>query len=275
MINALKQLNEKGLEVFWQVYLAKLSKSIKVGHASDPEIFSQQKGWDESRDGYSWDLRAYRWYRSNGTFGYDLDYMLFVDAKEVHRSEYGRTIPMFPSFVKLAMKAALRIPDETAALDTIDGSSLALGSITATPQFYVRTDEQPTINNENKTMKTIKNTAEQVMNSNKEAVKIAAKLATGKTANSFFLSKLLGKFPWWTKFFSKKNDVANNPIAKLVAAETAATLVAHFAPDNAKLKYISEGMVQEAVVDLTVNSAQLERMIDDLESMITLPKDLL
>jgi hypothetical protein len=126
--------------------------------------------------------------------------------------------------------------------------------------------------NNTKQENTMKNTMNKVLDKNKQAVQIAAKLSAGKTANSFFLNKLVGKFPWYAKFFSKKNKVQDNPIAKIVAAQTAMTLVTHFAPTNEKLNYIAEGMVEEALVDVTVNSQALEKMIGELEGLVTLPE---
>ena len=119
--------------------------------------------------------------------------------------------------------------------------------------------------------KTMKDTMNSAVDKNKVAISMAAQLSAGKTANSFFLNKLLGKFPWYAKMFSRKNNVQDNPIAKIVAAQTAMVLVTHFAPDNKKLNYITDGMVQEALVDISVNSTVLENMIKELEDIVTLP----
>jgi len=123
----------------------------------------------------------------------------------------------------------------------------------------------------NKQESKMKNTLNKAVDVNKTALTIAAQLATGKTANSFFLSKILGKFPWYTRMFAKKHDITNDPIAKMVTAQTALVLATHFAPDNAKLNYVAEGMVQEALVDITVNSQMLDGLIKELDTLITLP----
>lgn len=112
-----------------------------------------------------------------------------------------------------------------------------------------------------------------IIESNKEALTISAKLATGKTANTMFLRKMVGHFPWYTKMFAKKHKVEDNVIAKLVTAQTALALASHFAGDNKKLTYVAEAMVQDAMVDLTVNSAILDNLLTELDGLITLPDE--
>ena len=117
----------------------------------------------------------------------------------------------------------------------------------------------------------MKRTMNKMLDTNKEAAHIAAKLTAGKVSNNFVLGKLMGSFPWYTKLFAKKKDFSENPVAKLVTAQTAAAAIAHFAPDNAKLAYISEAMVQDALLDVTYNSELLENMVAELENIVKLP----
>ena len=221
---------------FWSQYLPLLSKSIRVQtNTDDPENFIRAKGWGESTQvsQMPWAARVNNWKASNDVDFYSVYADKLVSDGATH--DYHSCIPLFPNLVR---KCSVRAAQAS---------------------------------NNQKQDTPMKDTMNKVLDTNKQAVQIAAKLATGKTANSFFLNKLLGKFPWYAKVFSKKNDMVNNPIAKIVAAQTALTLVTHFAPNNKKLNYITEGMVQEALVDVTVNSAALEKMIGELENLVTLP----
>lgn len=238
---------------FWAEYLPLLSTSIKVDGlaAKTPREFTECTGWGSKYLGYSWADRASKWYHT--CKGYDI--VSDTIENRVSPSRYTKTIPLFGNYAKRAHKAAeLKRKCTTIAGDYVP---------TATS-----TKQEKKMNNK------FKATAESVIETNKEAVNLAAKLGTGKTANQFFLSKLVSKLPWYAKFFSKKKDVTENPIAKLVSAETALTLVTHFAPDNKKLNYIADAMVQEALVDVTVNSQALEKIINELDERLTLPKEL-
>jgi hypothetical protein len=129
----------------------------------------------------------------------------------------------------------------------------------------------PTIKQENKEMfnsRQIQTTSNAVIDANKEAVQVAAKLSVGKAANSLLLSKVTSKFPWYAKLFGKAKQVEQNPFAKLASAEVVIALSRHFAPDNQKLKYLSEAMLQEAMVDIVTNSTQLESIINELTSLV-------
>jgi hypothetical protein len=124
-------------------------------------------------------------------------------------------------------------------------------------------------------MKTFNKTKDTMLESNKEAFQIAAKLTAGKSANQLFLSNIMANFPWYVKLFGKKKDITDNPFAKLATAEIASALVHQFAGDNEKLKYVSDAMIQDAMLDISYNSELLEKMLEDLDQKIKLPESLL
>ncbi len=221
-----------------------LGRSIAIRtDAVTPQEFMQSPQWGAPRGGKGWTQRAKNWYNSKEVLQYQGNFAVPFTGMDVHE-----VLPIFPVY---AYRALLKAVERLNGFPT-DG--LTNNNLTNSTQE-----------------KTMKNTLNKVIDKNKQAVQIAAKLSAGKTANSFFLNKLVSKFPWYAKVFSKKNKVAENPVAKVVAAQTAMTLVTHFAPTNDKLNYIAEGMVEEALVDVTVNSQTLENMIGELESLVTLP----
>ena len=241
LINRLNNLKGRDFKTFWENYLPLLAKSIHVRPRNKPEAFAapSNPGWGDSRDGYSWDNRAPRWY-SGTTFGYYVPGTSFVPS--IGSLGLRQVIPMFPSYVIKALESM-------------------------STDHKIEQEEPKMMNN-------LKTTTDKVLNKNKESARIATKLMAGKTANTFFLSKLLGNFPWYAKLWGKRNKVEENPLAKLIAAETAMTLVTHFAPDNGKLNYIAESMVDEALVDITYNSAMLENFILELDKAVKLPAGL-
>lgn len=127
---------------------------------------------------------------------------------------------------------------------------------------------------EKEKMKPVENTAKKVVEDNKVAASIVAKLGAGKVANRFLIGKFAAKLPWYSRLFGGAAKMQENALAKMVAAQTANALATHFAKDNAKLKYISEAMLQDAMYDMTVNSNVLERLVTELEGMVKLPESL-
>lgn len=243
MKEKLLNLSNAELKKFLIGYLPAVAKSIKVDFKWDPALtctgnlvgFTESEGYGDGHASLSWKQRENLWYRPGNAL------MLAINNKTgniaITEENSSRNVLGIPIFFSLA-SAYLTCKQ---------------------PQ-----QEQPEMNN-------VKNTANKVLDANKTAVQVAAQLGVGKTANSFFLNKLVGKLPWYAKLFGKKNEITDNPVAKLVTAELAVTLSKHFAPDNKKLNYISDAMLQEAMVDVTVNSDVLKRMISELESMVSLP----
>ena len=242
-------LTNKDLKLFWKYYLTYLSKSIKIGLVDSPDKLLKAEGWGDPLGKISWDKRVNIWYRGDDNFCYCIQSRAFVQSKYVTNVTARTVVPMFGNYVK-------------ASLDKLEAAKAKPNETTQ--------DNKP--KQEDKAM--VKNTLTSLTGKNKEAMEVTGKLVVGKTANSFFLSKLLGKFPWYVKLFSKKKDATSNPLAKFAAAQTALALTTHFASDNKKLNYIAEAMVTEAMVDMTVNSNMLENIMRELEDLITLPESL-
>lgn len=258
-----KELNDSQLAEFMEEYLPLLARSIKVDYKRNGERwrencvldFINSSGWGGRTQ--SWKFRLFTWQRSTGTIFYDTKSKKFCKPTEDQLAEgnYSQHLPIFRGYAEQALKKISK-PEEPARI----------------LPYYSYNDTTYTPPQEKQTMKnTLKNTADTLLKTNKEAALMATKLSVGKTSNAFVMNKLLGNFPWYAKFFSKKKDFLDNPLAKLAAAETAATLVAHFAPDNKKLAYIAESMVQDAVVEVTYSSDQLESLITELQDLVKLP----
>jgi hypothetical protein len=240
---------------FWAEYIPLISQSINVAvYSLDPIYLKCPKAFVSHQEwgGRNWESRASRWAQTKGVRWYNTRLNYVQD--ECTRVNPHICIPLFPSLLS-------RCP-HFKGFEEVTRTTYVNGVI----------KETHTTKNNTKEDSRMKNTVNNLMDKNKDAVAIAAKLSTGKTANSFFLNKLVGKFPWYAKVFSKKKDLATNPVAKMVAAQTAMALVTHFASDNKKLNYVAEGMVQEALVDVTVNSKVLESMIKELENLVTIPE---
>ena len=162
-------------------------------------------------------------------------YNMLRDAAPQYREELiADAVPFFPNIVdKVVDNAELNQPQETKEM----------------------------FNTKNQTVTS-------VVDANKEAVKIAGKLAVGKAANLTLLRKVTSKFPWYAKLFGKAKELESNPLAKLASAEIVVALSKHFAPNNEKLRYLSEAMLQEAMVDVVTNSTQLESVINELTDLV-------
>lgn len=102
---------------------------------------------------------------------------------------------------------------------------------------------------------------------NIEAGKAAAVLVTGRTATNIVMDKLVSRMPFLTRLF-KGNEVKNNELARLAAAQTALALQLQFAPDNEKLGQVTEAMVKSTMAETALNSKVLKDLGDKLESLI-------
>ena len=282
-------------------YLKRLSKSINVAYDADSrgahkvkhltDRFRKGSGWRIPKEGYTWESRVKYWDKK-GT-------MWFRDST-VCDSRQGLTdIPIFPTWFEHGITHAetgekpktdhiadsltpvqrymtatkprqqgktLASQTEGVHPHTVSGDWLTWENVAAKSSrfntIYENKSNRP--KKENKMRETIN----EVLDTNKEALKIGAKLSAGKTANSFFLNKVFGRFPWYAKLFGKKADFTENPLAKLATANMAKTLAAHFAQDNDKLNYLADAMVQDSMVTLTRDSAMLEGLIKELEGMV-------
>lgn len=107
-----------------------------------------------------------------------------------------------------------------------------------------------------------------VLDGNKDAAQLAAKLSVGKAANQVITGKLAKSFPWYAKLFGRHKEVVNNPLMRIGTAEAIYAAVLHMQPNNTKLQYVAEAMLQEAMVDVATNSGALKSVISELEALV-------
>lgn len=113
----------------------------------------------------------------------------------------------------------------------------------------------------------MKNLTDYMAQLNTKAAKTTASMATGRAANQAISNALARSFPWYSRLMGKHKEVTQNPLARLGTAEAVAAAVKQFAPENRKLKYVAEAMVEEAMVDVAINSEIFKSLINQLESL--------
>ena len=121
----------------------------------------------------------------------------------------------------------------------------------------------------------MKSLFDKVVNTNKDAAVMAAQLTAGKTANDFIQSKMYASLPWYARLFAKKKDAKNNGLAKLAVANAAVGLAQHFGKDDPRLRYISEAMLQDAMVSITRDSDMVEKFISEITEAVAIPNEII
>lgn len=121
----------------------------------------------------------------------------------------------------------------------------------------------------------MKSLFDKVVNTNKDAAIMAAQLTAGKTANDFIQSKMYASLPWYARLFAKKKDAKNNGLAKLAVANAAVGLAQHFGKDDPRLRYISEAMLQDAMVAITRDSDMVEKFISEITAAVAIPNEIM
>lgn len=286
-------LNKKGKKIALDTYLKRLGQSINVDYESKDRntlssyimAFKHSPGWGNPKQGYSWKERVDYWDRAETLWLNDsASNLIEIRDKRHWASDY---IPAFPRWLEEAISKAEStkkvstdkyytlkklIEDEQVKRDNkkIENDKKVQGILDQLNNSSIQTGRIPSKIKETK-MKRVLN---EVLQTNKEAFEIGTKLTAGKTANSFFLNKLFGHFPWYAKLFGNKKTLVNNPLAKLATANLAKVLAENFAAGNDKLEYVADAMVQDAMVDLTRDSAIVDKLIQELESIVDLPQKL-
>lgn len=236
----LKRLSRKGMAEFLQFYLPILSKSIKVdftkiieGKTYNPTYCP---GWGESRGASSWSQRYDAWIENGTDFMYlkSLSVVPNKSEKLWYGSEY---IPLFANYVKKALDMCEPVKES-------------------------KKESKPKEKNR------MKNLFDKAVNVNKDAAKQAAQLTTGKAANQLLIKRLMGTMPWYARLVSRKEGMADNPIAKLIAANIASVLGENFAGGNSKISYVTDAMVQDAMLDLSYNSDLVKDLLNQLEGLV-------
>lgn len=140
-----------------------------------------------------------------------------------------------------------------------------------TNKFYKKTTVKQEKETTMQNTKSVKSLMNSLVESNKDAAYMSAKLTAGKTANSLIQDKLVSMLPWYSRLFAKKKE---NPVAKLVTANIAVALTTHFAKDT-KLKFVSDAMLQDAMVAMTRDSDMVDKFIKELTDAVKVPDSVL
>lgn len=263
LLERLRNLDAIEKEDFFKIYLRFLSTSIGVKYQDNPAAFIYSQGWGADKYGKDWNQRAKNWVGSHGCVFWDTDHDAFF-VLNTYETTYRNDIPIFSNYAELALR-------EMPTYNYKERNSRKYDDKADAAAYFVSNSQGQSFKTTgNKEVKTLKNTANKMLDKNKDAAALAGKITVGKTANRFFLSKLAGKLPWYSKLFGGKKKVEENALAKLVTAQAAAALATHFSNSD-KLEYITDAMVQEAMIDITANSQMLENLVKELESAVDLP----
>ena len=115
------------------------------------------------------------------------------------------------------------------------------------------------------TMKGNNTMVTRTVSSNTDAVKVAAKIATGRTVNAVFTKQLVDRklLPMMLRGY------ADSPLGAVVIANIVDFGVKQFAADNAKFAYVSDAMMASAMVDLLAEF-DFEAIMNDVLSNVSL-----
>ncbi len=216
------------------------------------QLFINSEGYGEEKQGIDWDGRVKFWCRNGNV---DCLYLkedgtvTLLNSKEVNHlstSAKLRLVPIFNSYLN-------RLNIKRSDLFT-----------------------QVTQNTTQTTKKApMKNLFEKLIDRNKEAALLGAKLSAGKTVNDLVAAKLYKALPFMSRLFTSKKAVAKQGLTKLVTANLVSAAVEVSGVRSDKLKFISEAMLDDALVTLTRDSKFLEELIGQVESAVTIPEGVL
>jgi len=240
-----KELAPELEQAVTSILLVKVPKSLTIGVRSEqvttikemPDLYS---GMFKLKNGKTWEERQAFWLRNKP---HDLAWATIENRKIVlhdkvkPNTEATNWVPLFSSYFKEADWNTLKSLLKSNPPQTNDGNSK------------------------------MKELFAKMLDANKDATKLAAKLSVGKAANQVITSKLTKSLPWYAKLFGGKKDLASNPLTKIATAQVVNAAVMHFAPGNAKLEYVANAMLQEAMVDVATNSEVLKGLISELEGL--------
>lgn len=129
-----------------------------------------------------------------------------------------------------------------------------------------QTEQTKTIKKGSTIMEKVKQTAKKTVSQNKEAAIIASKMEAGRILNKQVLKQAAKHVPFWAKGY------LDSPLAPIIIANAAVMLGNH--TGNTKVQKLSELMLL-AAADTTVQSFNLDKIIDDALTGIKLPAGIL
>jgi len=107
---------------------------------------------------------------------------------------------------------------------------------------------------------------EKLKDQNIEAAKLAAKLTVGKTANGILADAVLARLPWYSRLFAG-SALKDTSIAKLATANLAVVLSQHFGKGNENLQYVTDAMLQDAMVEVIRDGDAVKSILAQLSSL--------
>lgn len=153
-------------------------------------------------------------------------------------------------------------------LSTTNNASIDEETFKKYAAMATTTSSEPiqTSTNKETFMSKLKSTAVTTLDQNKEAAIIASKMETGRILNKQVLKQAAKHVPFWAKGY------LDSPLAPIIAANAVAMLGNH--TGNTKIQKISELMLLGAA-DATVQSFNLDKIIDDVLKGVKLPAGIL
>ena len=253
-------------------------KSIRVDYSYDPsmslegnlEALGNAEGYEEARGNKTWVERVHVWARSKDskflTFNLRGEPVIVENQKEKQELAFD-------------VEAGYEFGESPTILPFWDSQGNILigalsGGLHVVADYIIKTNTVPKIKSIKET-KPMKSLFDKMLQTNKESAVMAAQVTAGKAANDFIQAKLYASLPWYARFFAKKKDAKNNALAKLAVANAAVGLSQHFAENDPKLKYISEAMLQDAMISLSRDSDVVEKFIAELTDVVKVPNEIL
>lgn len=111
----------------------------------------------------------------------------------------------------------------------------------------------------------VKALASTMVDKNKEAAKLAAKIEVGSAATSIVVSKLAPQLPEALKPY------ASHPLFAVAVANATAGSIKHFAADNEKANILADAMIQSAMIDF-VKGFNISSLIQELVDSVSIKK---
>ncbi len=111
----------------------------------------------------------------------------------------------------------------------------------------------------------LKQTANIMLEANKDAAGNTAKLVAGRIINARLSKIVKPKLPMYARGY------AGTPIGEAVIANVVASALIHFMPSNQKVVLAADSMIQAAMLEFA-GSFDIEGMVDELLDGVKLPE---
>lgn len=221
--------------------------------------------WGESRYGVSWLERAKGWSHDTVLLVFNPhDTGRWVLASKSDTAYWTRSramlsIPIFRGYIKTFLVETKKLLQELPPAPMITESYIC--DLASSAQLTFTAPQETKIKGKEK-MKFL----EKLKTANVDAAKLAGQLTVGKAANKLLADAVVAKLPWYSRMFSG-SALRDSSVAKLATANLAVLLANHFASDNKELEYVTEAMLQDAMVELLRDSDQVQSILNQLAGL--------